>query len=180
MNAVLGIFTTLVGCIIEFNDRKRLINIKACYDSFSNDYSYFYNNTDNLALQGTINKTCTEAFNYQTISPEYDCWCIDSSSSNKCIKFDIGIRSDSCYQMFAPTPPQSSILTFSVLSGAFCIILLVLCLFITILGCSKAFKEEDNSNDPLRLLEVARQQQNPINDPRFDDVLKLQNNSTKI
>ena len=176
LNAILGVITTIIGCVIEFNDSKRLSTIDGCYDSINNEYSFFYpNNDDNLLQEKKLNETCKGAFSYVTGSPIYDCWCI-GDEKYKCINFDIGRKSESCHQMFKPTPPDSHIITYSLVSASLCIVLLILCLIISILGCSKAMKEEVSQSDPLKLVNMARQDaRNPMG-PAFSDVINVQVN----
>lgn len=89
MNAVLGIFATIIGCIIEFIEYKRLINIQGCYDTYNSQYNYY--NTNHTSIQAKINSSCTLAFTYFTQTPVFDCWCVDNVS-DKCISFDIGAK----------------------------------------------------------------------------------------
>jgi len=176
LNAILGIITTIIGCIIEFNDSKRLSSIDGCYDSVNNEFSFFYpSNDDYISLETNLNKTCTGAFSYVTSSPIYDCWCI-GDAKYKCITFDIGKKSKSCHEMFKPIPPDSKIITYSLVSASLCIVLLILCFVISILGCTKAMKEEVNQSDPLKLVNMARQDARSPLDPAFSDVISVQVN----
>jgi hypothetical protein len=109
-----------------------------------------------------------------TLTPVFDCWCVDGVS-DKCITFDIGAKSHSCEQIFSPDPPASATIKYSILSGTFCLLLLILCIIITISGCMKAIKEEDKSaSDPLKLVDMGgKETHNPL-DSRMTEIIKIQ------
>lgn len=152
INAILGFIAGMIGCGVEISEYRRFNSIEACYAALSNTYFSFYGDINNNELK--INNTCSGAFHYLTNSPAYDCYCIDKS--NDCVEYDLGHKSYDCKAVFSPTPTSSVTLKYTIVSVFLCMSISMLCLVLSIIGCQHARMEENDSNNPLKVVNSSR------------------------